>query len=160
MVLGAGGEYDGIIFVDADSVFHKPIDASWVEENLYRKDCMMTYLGRIGSYSECGFLYFNLRHPKMREWSQRLQDVYSSDEIFSLKEWHDSYVVDVIRDEFERQHGVKNHNIGFTHKTQARKQQKYNGHVQAWSILGEIYDHCKGSRKTTFYSPENKHTKQ
>lgn len=150
------GGYDGVIFVDADSVFHKPIDASWVEENLYRKDCMMTYLGRIGSYSECGFLYFNLRHPEMQAWSHRLQDTYNSDEIFTLDEWHDSFVVDVIRKEFEKYYGVKNHNIGFTDKGQMRKQKKYNGHVQAWSILGDIYDHCKGSRKVNMKSPENK----
>jgi hypothetical protein len=156
LVMNRGDGYDGVIFVDADSVFHKSIDSSWVNWHLHRKDCMMTYLGRIGAYSECGFLYFNLNHSKTKEWSKRLYDVYSTDEIYTIDEWHDSFVVDHVRIEFEKKHGVKNYNIGFRDKSQFREQRKMKGHVQAWSILGDVYDHCKGARKDALKSPENK----
>ena len=152
------GEYDGVIFVDADSVFRKdkPIDEAWVKNNLVRPHHMMTYLGRVGAYSECGFLFFNLNHSEMKKWSKRLHDVYSTDEIYTLDEWHDSFVVDVVRKEFEKERGVKNFNIGFTAKKQLKLQRKFNGHVQAWSVLGGIYDHCKGARKVGMKSPENR----
>lgn len=151
--------YDGVIYTDADCVFYKPIDARWAKKQLHRDDCMMTYLGRIGKWSECGFLYFNCKHPKTVEWAQRLHDVYTTDEIFDLQEWHDSYVVDQVRIEFEKEHGVKNHNIGWTSKNpnHLRFQRKTASHVQAWSVLGEIYDHCKGARKGDMKSPENIH---
>ena len=142
--------YDGIIYIDADCVFYKPIDVKWAKKQLHRDDCMMTYLGRIGKWSECGFLYFNCKHPKTVEWAQRLHDTYTTDKIFDLQEWHDSYVVDQVRIEFEKKHGVKNHNIGWT-----SKQRKGPSHVQSWSVLGEIYDHCKGARKENMKSPEN-----
>ena len=52
-------DLDGIIGIDADSVFYKKIDADWIKKHIHRDNCMMTYLGR-PNYSECGFLYFNL----------------------------------------------------------------------------------------------------
>lgn len=146
-------DYDGVIYIDADSVFYKPIDHEWVSSNIHKDECMMAYLGRIRKYSECGFLYFNMNHEQTKSWARRLQDMYSNDEIYQLREWHDSYVVDQVRIEFEKKHGVKNHNIGFTKKN---FKGKGTGHVQAWSVLGSIYDHCKGKRKDNLRSPENR----
>ena len=48
-----------------------------------------------------------------------------------------------VRKEFERR-GTKNHNIG----------DGKPGHVQARSILGDVYDHTKGTRKLIGRSPE------
>ena len=48
-------DYDFIMGVDADSVFYHPMPED-VAKKLYKEDCMMTYLGRGGQYSECGFL--------------------------------------------------------------------------------------------------------
>ena len=39
-------DYDGVIGIDIDSIFYKPIDAEWVKKHLHRDDCMMSYLGR------------------------------------------------------------------------------------------------------------------
>ena len=36
-----------------------------LEKHIHRDDCMMTHLNR-PSYSECGFLYFNMSHPKQK----------------------------------------------------------------------------------------------
>ena len=47
--------YDFIMGVDADSIFYNPMPIDVVKEELYREDCMMTYLGRGSQYSECGF---------------------------------------------------------------------------------------------------------
>jgi len=136
-------DYDGIIGIDIDSVFYKPIDAEWVEKHLHRDDCMMSYLGRGNTYSECGFLYFNLKHKDTISFANRIKSLYDTDGIYNLKEQHDSYVWDYVRKEFENR-GTKNHNIG----------DGKPGHVQARSILGEVYDHTKGTRKLKGRSPE------
>ena len=39
-------DYDGIIGIDIDSIFYKPIDDEWIKKHIHRDDCMMSYLGR------------------------------------------------------------------------------------------------------------------
>ena len=136
-------EADGLICIDADSVFHKTIDVDWIKKHIHRDNMMMAYLGRGKHYSECGFLYFNLKHPDIKKFALRMREMYDEDLIYELKEQHDSYVWDYVRKEFENR-GVRNHNIG----------DGKNGHVQARSILGPVYDHTKGNRKLKGRSPE------
>lgn len=137
-------DYDGIICIDADSVFYKPIDVEWVKEHIHRNDTMMCYLGRGNHYSECGFLYFNMKHNSTKAYAREMKRMYDSDEIYQLPEVHDSYIWDHVRKAFES-NSVKNHNIG----------DGKVGHVQARSILGPIYDHIKGpKRKKLMRSPE------
>ena len=141
-------EADGLICMDADSVFHKPIDEEWIKNHIHRDDCMMSYLGRGDHYSECGFLYFNLKHPKVKKYAKDMQQMYDTDEVYNLIECHDSYVWDFVRKKYESPLiQVKNHNIG----------DGKPGHVQARSILGSVYDHIKGpKRKKLMRSPEAK----
>ena len=129
-------DVDGLICIDADSVFYKKIDEEWVKKHLHRDECMMTYLGRGANYSECGFLYFNLKHADTLAYANRMRSLYDTDGIYDLKEQHDSYIWDYVRKEFENR-GTRNHNIG----------DGKPGHVQARSILGVVYDHTKGNRK-------------
>ena len=135
-------DLDGIIGIDADSVFYKKIDEDWIKKHIHRDNCMMTYLGR-PNYSECGFLYFNMKHPDILPYANRMKSLYDTDGIYNLKEQHDSVVWDYVRKEFENR-GTRNFNIG----------DGKNGHVQARSILGPVYDHTKGNRKLKGRSPE------
>jgi len=138
--------YDFIMGVDADSIFYNPMTVDVVKQELYREDCMMTYLGRGNQYSECGFLGFNMKHPEIQNYADEMLRMYNTDEIYTLKEHHDSYVWDHVRITFEGKRRVKNLNIG-DHK---------NAHVQARSVLGKYYDHTKGpTRKSVGYSGEN-----
>jgi hypothetical protein len=136
-------DYDGIIGIDADSIFYKPIDEQWIKNKIHRDDCMMTYLGR-SNYSECGFLYWNMKHPQTKSYAKFMKDLYDTDHIYNLQEQHDSFIWDYARLRYENEFGIKNHNIG----------DKQVGHVQARSVLGEIYDHTKGPRKLKGRSPE------
>lgn len=138
---------DGLICMDADSVFYKAIDIDFVKSYLHQDNCMMTYLGRTHQYTECGFLYFNLRHPYTKEYAKRCQDLYNTDQLYNLKEYHDCEVWDTVRRNMEQELGISNKNL--TPNFSA-------GHVQATSILGKYYDHCKGNRKESGISPENK----
>jgi|TARA_B100000035_G_C20941610_1_gene527801 hypothetical protein len=136
--------YDGIIGIDADSVFYNRIDAEWIRQHIHRDDCMMSYLGRGSHYSECGFLYWNCKHSHTFKFAQEMQDMYNKDLIYNERQQHDSFIWDIVRKRFEANYGIKNHNLG-DGKT---------GHVQARSILGSVYDHTKGRRKVSGKSPE------
>ena len=130
-------EYDGLIGIDADSVFYNPIDENWVKRNIHKDECMMTYLGRGEHYSECGFLYWNLKHPKTKDYALEMKKMYDEDLIYNEKEQHDSYIWDLVRKRFEKQYKIKNNDIG----------DGAAGHVQARSILGKKYDHTKGQKR-------------
>ena len=106
---------------------------------------MMTYLGRGNHYSECGFLYFNLKHPYTKKYAEEMQKMYNEDLIYSIEQQHDSYVWDFVRKKFENDYEIKNNNIG----------DEKVGHVQSRSVLGSYYDHTKGKkRKLSGKSPE------
>jgi hypothetical protein len=138
-------DYEGLIGIDADSVFYKTIDEEFIKTHIHKDDCMMTYLGRGNHYSECGFLYFNLKHPYIKKYAYEMQKMYNEDLIYNIEEQHDSYVWDFVRKKFENDYKIKNNDIG-DHKV---------GHVQARSILGSYYDHTKGTkRKQLGKSPE------
>lgn len=146
MILG-NNDYDGIIGIDADSVFYKSINKDWIKQHIHKDDCMMSYLGRGTHYSECGFLYWNLNHKDTKDYAKVMKDMYSTDSVYKLVEKHDSYVWDYVRKRFENERETLNNNIG----------DGKPGHVQARSILGEVYDHIKGpKRKQTFKSPESR----
>ena len=139
-------DYDFIMGVDADSVFYNSMPEDIVKDKLYKEDCMMTYLGRGGQYSECGFLGFNMKHPEIQNFAKEMLRMYDSDEIYNLIECHDSFIWDHVRTKFELEKGVKNNNIG-DHK---------KAHVQARSVLAQFYDHTKGpTRKAAGFSREN-----
>ena len=139
-------DYDGIICIDADSVFYNPIDVEWIKKHIHRDDTMMSYLGRGKNYSECGFLYFNMKHKDTKSYANRVKSMYDTDQVYELIEKHDSFIWDYVRKEYEKR-GTKNHNIGDGRP----------GHVQARSILGTVYDHIKGpKRKKLLRSPELK----
>ena len=131
-------DYTGLICIDADSVFYKMIDEDWIKKHIHNDNAMMTYLGRGNHYSECGFLYFNMKHPEVINYAIEMQKIYKE------KEQHDSYIWDLVRKRFEK-NGVVNRDIG----------DGKVGHVQARSILGPVYDHIKGpKRKKLMRSPE------
>lgn len=138
---------DGLICMDADSVFHHPINIEFVMEYLHQPDRMMAYLGRVGVYSECGFLYFNLQHQYTKEYAKSVKELYDKDLIYNHQEYHDCEAWDSIRRYYEENFGVKNINL--------TPQYIHHQHAQAVSILGKYYDHCKGERKKMGKSMEN-----
>ena len=148
--------YTGLLWIDADSVFHKPITEEFVQERLHT-DGVMTYMGRPNYYSETGVLYFNLLNPKTRYYVERVIELYNTNEIYELSETHDSYVWDWVRTRMQttlrgqpRVSATEFRNIGVDHKVPG-------GHIQA-HLFGEYWDHLKGKRKQKGYSSENAHT--
>jgi hypothetical protein len=142
---GINNNYDILIWVDADSIFYKPLTLDFIKTNLYKEDRMMTYLGRGEHYSECGFLLWNLKHKDTLDYFKEMKKMYNENLIYKEREQHDSYIWDIVRKKFEKEKNTLNIDIG----------DKEVGHVQARSILGSLYDHTKGpTRKQMGKSPE------
>lgn len=104
--------YKYIIWIDADTIFKNNFDVSLIKK-LIKNEHMMSYLGRssLEYHSECGFLIFNKNHEKIKNYFNEIENLYLSKEIFNEKEWHDSYIWDLIRKKYENKYKIKNFNI-------------------------------------------------
>ena len=141
-------ECDSVLWLDADIKFLKHIDQQWINEHLHT-DGIMSYMGRVNYYSECGVLYFNLRNSNTQAYVNEVWRYYVTDKVYELQEQHDSYVWDYVRQkrEFENNWQFRNLAKHIDYKVKG-------GHIQA-HLYGEWFDHMKGKRKTVGYSAEN-----
>ena len=89
---------DWLIWMDADTVCHSPI-AQEDLERLCPATTDLCFLGRRGKFSECGLYAMNLQSPRTRDFLTQFQRYYDDAEqgIFTLAEWHDSFVFDAVR---------------------------------------------------------------
>jgi hypothetical protein len=130
---------DILIWMDADTVCHSPITL-----NQLKKFCPNTidigYLGRKGKYTECGLYSMNLRSPAVQNFLREFRRMYDDAEIgiFSLAEWHDSFVFDTVRAKFRNQLKEYNWSAGII---------SGEGHPLINSEWGAYLDHLKGDRK-------------
>lgn len=140
-----GYEYSRILWIDADTVFHKPITEAWIDTNLAHKHAIMHYLGRPNYHSETGLLLFDLRHRLTREYVNTVKQYYDTDTIFLEREWHDSYIWDRAREQYPQElfHNISEH---IAHKVPG-------GHIFNY-LFGDTMDHRKGKRKQLTHSPE------
>jgi hypothetical protein len=136
-------DYKYLIWFDADIIFKKTFDKKFIENRLIKPNTMMTYLGRAKMHSECGFLVFNMSHNKIFDYFREMKRMYTSNDIYKEKEWHDSYIWDTVRVRFENKFKVKNFDL--------------NNNIRINDVIGnlflnEYFNHLKGSRK---YKYEN-----
>ncbi len=135
-----------LIWTDADLRCKKNFFVKDLFDFLPHDEHIMSYLGRENSYSECGFLGFNLRNKNTINYINRIVEIYSTGEIFSLEQWHDSYIWDHVRKEFE------NNNLHFKDISGRGKDKE---HVYINTGLNEFFDHLKGpDRKKAGHSSE------
>lgn len=128
---------DWLIWMDADMVCHSPLPLA-VLDHLCPVDRDLCYLGRQGKYSECGLYALNLRSPTVGQFLSDFQLMYDDAEsgIFSLMEWHDSFVFDVVR---------SRHPLRSLDWSQGLI--RGEGHPLINSAWGAYLDHLKGDRK-------------
>ena len=129
-----------MIWIDADTHTHSPVSLEWLA-TVCPQDSLASYLGRGENYhSECGWVAYNLEHPHTRQFIQDFVNMYISDDIFKLKEWHDSYIWDQVRKRYQTENKFFNLNPIADSKGLA-------GHPFINSELGRFMDHMKGDRK-------------
>ncbi len=132
-------DIDAIVWIDADTVTHSAIPNNFLADQFPLKPNVgIYYLGRTQQHSECGWMIFNCLNPHMKAFWKMFSNQYKLDQLFKLKEWHDSFVFDHVRTHMEINAGMKNHNItpGYT-----------KGHPFIDSFLGEYMDHLKGPKR-------------
>jgi hypothetical protein len=127
---------DWLIWMDADMVCHSPVTID-VLDDLCRRD--LCFLGRQGKYTECGLYAMNLRSLAVIAFLEEFQKYYDHAEegIFTLAEWHDSFVFDAVR-----QHSSCYELDWSSHLI------KGEGHPLINSAWGAYLDHLKGDRKS------------
>lgn len=133
---------DIVFWLDADTVTHTPIPLDYIQ-NLIPQNCYTAYLGREhlkrrAMYSECGFVGYRTSgewEETHKMFMKMWKELYDRGFIFKLEEWHDSWIYDYLRKEFD----VPGHSwsIGLP-DSQHPFIQKF----------GCYMDHLKGQRKT------------
>ena len=79
-----------------------------------------------------------------------MMEMYDHGKLFLEKEWHDSYIFDVVRKNLEKNNEIKNINISDFGLFDL----KNDDHVFVSSVLGKFMDHKKGNRKNSKWSSE------
>lgn len=134
-----------MIWIDADTVTHTPVSKQFLD-SVCPSTTMISYLGRGEKYhSECGWVAYNLDAPECRQFVRDFVDMYNSDAIFKEREWHDSYIFDVLRKQIQDRNRFHNLNPSWDDKGLA-------GHPFINSELGKHMDHVKGDRKVQGHS--------
>ncbi len=135
--------YKYLIWLDADIIFIKSLTLNIIEQECINNNYMMSFLGRIKKsggykYSECGILFFNMNHQYIKEYFKEMFRMYISNDIYKLKEWHDSFIWDYVRFKFEKEYNITNFSIcGY----------KIIKNVFDNCILKDYVRHLKGDRK-------------
>ena len=142
-------EYTHLIWVDADVITKKKIKMEDIEKLLPTKEDGVSYLGRKDwNHSECGFMAFDLTKEEVSLCSgtinidhvlgasiiNNLYNDYTTDNVLSRQEWHDSYVFDEIRKELK----IDGKNL--SEGVEGRD-------VFDRCVLSEWMEHLKGNRK-------------
>lgn len=130
---------DILIWLDADMVCHSTITLADIEK-MCPASQDLCFLGRRGKFSECGLYAMNLRSSAVQTWLADFQHFYDDAEsgIFTLDEWHDSFVFDAVRSRHKlNELDWSSHLV------------KGEGHPLINSEWGAWLDHLKGKRKST-----------
>lgn len=134
---------DWVIWLDADTKTFATVPEGFLDD-ICDPTSMACYLGRREKYhSECGWVAYNRRHPDLQSFMDRWKDLYLTGDLFNLREYHDSFLFDVLRKDFQVQRGTK-----FT-SLSPELPGKGPGHPFIASRLGLYMDHMKGSKRKT-----------
>ena len=128
---------DALLWMDADMFCHSPLTSEKLEQ-FCPAQIELAFLGRENKFTECGLYYMNLNSENVKLFLQNFQDMYDNAEkgIFTLPEWHDSFVFDVARKTVKLQE--LNWSAGLI---------RGEGHPLINCEWGAYLDHLKGERK-------------
>lgn len=143
----AAKEVNGPLYwFDADTQVLGPVPQGFLE-SLVPAKAFCSYLGRKDMYTETGFLGFNLSHPISKDFFTLYEDVYKTDLVMNFRQPHDCYAFDYCRTSFTDSASAFI-NIANSCKTH---------HPFVEGVLGQYFDHMKGPRKDSGFSPERRH---
>jgi hypothetical protein len=91
---------DLLVWLDADTEVINNINSKYLQETLEDGN-FVSYLGRPNRYTETGYLAFDMRNPHAKDFFDRWEWYYNTDEIYNLSGQLDCHVFDAVREEFE-----------------------------------------------------------
>jgi hypothetical protein len=139
---------DWCVWMDADTYVH----SDWSFEDFVKllpKSNWITYVGRgkgSQTWPECGFYGMNLNDNICKAFLKEFELYYEQAEqgIFTLDEWHDSYVFGHILNKMK---GIGNV-LDYSAEMYLREAKSGGGgHPLINTVLGKWIDHMKGDRK-------------
>lgn len=143
-------DYDFLIWMDSDMRCIRNFSSSDLLEFLPNSNEIMSYLGRthfpVPPHSETGFLCFNLLNEQCENFINAVIQTYLSGKIFTYEQFHDCWVFDRNREQFEN-NGFKFKNLSGLFADQE--------HPFVHTNLGLFFDHLKGRRKKDKRSVEH-----
>ncbi len=133
---------DVLLYLDADTYTHTTPNLDYID-SILPEDHLCTYFGRPKLYDETGFYMHNAKHYKAVVWSEALEKIYTSGELWTYPLQVDCYTMYAGRQKFieEPQLDLVEH-----HGKLGKKHPFVN------SPLGEFLDHLKGDRKELGHS--------
>lgn len=128
---------DWLIWMDGDMVCHSAIDHNQLT-GFFPDSAELCFAGRSNKFTECGLYGMRLASPNVRVWLAEFQRMYddANNGIFTLSEWHDSYVFDQVRSRVPV--AELNWSAGLVNG---------EGHPLINCAWGAFIDHLKGKRK-------------
>ena len=90
---------DRLIWIDADTEFIGNCDKKYFDSFL-GKNKFVSYLNRPDRYTETGWLCFDLTNRYSKEFFDKWEWYYNTDEIYNLSGQLDCHVFDAVKDEF------------------------------------------------------------
>jgi hypothetical protein len=99
------------------------------------------FLGREKKFTECGLYSMNLQDKNTQEFLVEFQKAYDTGRLFTMSEWNDCWVFDIVRKE------VKARNPAWKWNDWSQGMIKGEGHPLINSEWGAYLDHLKGKRK-------------
>jgi len=135
------------VWMDADTFVHSNWSYEQFKELLPEK-AYITYVGRgkgSQTWPECGFYGMNLNHPVCHSFLKDFERMYeeANTGIFTLEEWHDSYVFGVLLQKYKE---FPSHDYSADMYLREAKSGG-GGHPLINGPLGKWIDHMKGGRK-------------
>jgi hypothetical protein len=137
-----------LIWLDCDAIVLKKIDNEFITTVCPDNKCI-SYIGRKGKYSECGFVGYNLDRPETRKFLELWENFYLSGEFINHSETHDSWTFDYIRKSFDNPDLFCDLNAAST----------TDKNPFANSLIGTHIAHAKGSDKIKTTAKLNKQIK-
>ena len=129
-------DVDILCWLDTDTEIITQITSQYLRKFL-PEGKFVAYLGRPGTYTETGFLVFDMRHKFAQEFFDRFKEYYDTNNVYKLSAQLDCHVFDAVRLEMEQEGKIKNQNISPPNITKSHFDQALNGYIA----------HYKGAKK-------------
>lgn len=126
-----------LVWIDADVLAIKKLSEKFLNI-VCPNNKAVSYLGRPSTWSECGFVYYNLNLKEGHDFLDEFKSYYTVEgKLDNIRETHDSYIFDQVRINFKSQkllYDMNSHSVT-------------NKHPFHESPLRECLTHHKGSNK-------------